>query len=103
MKRRQSISASRLAGKQIWCNWKKLQALLVLVWLITKNPATDIFISFDMNKFVALFCLFVDLLAWGFVLPANSSEGSCSPWGISSSRGAGDHSALAPCVSCVSR
>lgn len=57
--------ASRLAGKQIWGNWKKLPALLVLVWLATENPATGILISFDMNKSVALFCLFVDLLAWG--------------------------------------
>lgn len=62
IKRRQSISTSRLVGKQIW---EKLPALLVLVWLTTENPATDIFISFDMNQFVAKFCLFVALLAQG--------------------------------------
>lgn len=65
MKRRQSISASRLAGKQIWGNWKKLPDLLALFWLTIENAATDIVISFDMNKFVALFWLVVDLLAWG--------------------------------------
>lgn len=62
MKRRQSISASRLAGKQ---TWKELPALLVLVWLTIENPATDILISFDTNKFLAKFCLFLALLAWG--------------------------------------
>lgn len=65
VKRRQSISASNHAGEQIWGNWKKLMVLLVFAWLATENPATDVFIKFDMNTFVTLLSTFVNLLVWG--------------------------------------
>lgn len=64
VKRRQSTSASNHAGEQIWGNWTKLPVLLVLAWLVTENSATDVFIKLDMNTFVALFSMFVNLLVW---------------------------------------
>lgn len=44
MKRSQSISTSKHAHELTAGNWKMLPALLLLAWLPTENPATNVFI-----------------------------------------------------------
>lgn len=80
VERRQSSSASNHAGEQVWGNWKKLQVLLVLAWPATENLATAVFIKFDTNTFVALFSLFVSLLAWEALCCHSALRPSWATW-----------------------